>query len=73
MMGSKRVDDWTSETVYECSEIAGSPQSSLPAVGYVVVKLEGGPAASMQPGQKISVRSSGIITLPVRRPRDSSG
>ncbi len=24
--GSKRVDHWTSGTVYECSEIAGSPQ-----------------------------------------------
>jgi hypothetical protein len=26
MTGSKRVDHWTSETVYECSEIAGSPR-----------------------------------------------
>jgi hypothetical protein len=26
--GSKRVDHWTSLTVYECSEIAGSPQYS---------------------------------------------
>jgi hypothetical protein len=26
MMGSKRVDHWTSGTVCECSEIAGSPQ-----------------------------------------------
>ncbi len=26
MTGSKRVDHWTSGTVYECSEIAGSPQ-----------------------------------------------
>jgi hypothetical protein len=26
MMGSKWVDHWTSETVRECSEIAGSPQ-----------------------------------------------
>ncbi len=25
MTGSKRVDHWTSGTVYECSEIAGSP------------------------------------------------
>jgi hypothetical protein len=24
--GSKRVDHWTGESVYECSEIAGSPQ-----------------------------------------------
>jgi hypothetical protein len=26
MTGSKRVDHWTSGTVYECSEITGSPQ-----------------------------------------------
>jgi hypothetical protein len=26
IMGSKRVDHWSSGTVYECSEIAGSPQ-----------------------------------------------
>jgi hypothetical protein len=26
MAGSKRVDHWTSGTVYECSEIAGSLQ-----------------------------------------------
>ncbi len=26
MMGSKRVDHWTSGTVYECSEIAGFPR-----------------------------------------------
>jgi hypothetical protein len=25
MAGSKQVDHWTSGTVYECSEIAGSP------------------------------------------------
>jgi hypothetical protein len=29
MMGSKRVDHWTSGTVYECSEIAGSPHGFL--------------------------------------------
>jgi hypothetical protein len=26
MTGSKQVNHWTSGTVYECSEIAGSPQ-----------------------------------------------
>jgi hypothetical protein len=26
MTGSKRVEHWTSGTVYECSELAGSPQ-----------------------------------------------
>jgi hypothetical protein len=29
-----------------------------------IVKPEGGPAASMKPGQDSCVRSSGIITLP---------
>jgi hypothetical protein len=35
MTGSKSVDHWTSGTVYECTEIAGSPQGSPPAVDYV--------------------------------------
>jgi hypothetical protein len=35
MKGSERVDFWTSETWYERSEIAGSPQGSLPAADYV--------------------------------------
>ncbi len=35
MTGSKRVDHWTSGTVYECSEIEGSPQGSLPAADYI--------------------------------------
>jgi hypothetical protein len=55
------VDHWTSGTVYECSEIAGSPEGPPPAAHYVVVKPEGGPAASMKPGQKSCVRSSDHI------------
>jgi hypothetical protein len=35
MTGSKRVDHWTSGTVYECGEIAGSLQGFLPAANYV--------------------------------------
>ncbi len=35
MMGSKGLTHWTSETVCECSEIAGSPQGSPPAADYV--------------------------------------
>jgi hypothetical protein len=31
MMGSKRVVYWTSQTLCECSEIAGSPQGSPPS------------------------------------------
>jgi hypothetical protein len=36
MTGSKPVDHWTSGTVYECIEIAGSPQGSPPAAHYGV-------------------------------------
>jgi hypothetical protein len=35
MTGSKRVVHWTSETWYECSEIAGSSQGSPPAADYL--------------------------------------
>ncbi len=63
MTGSKRVDHWTSGTRYECSEIAGSPQGSPPAADYVVVKPEGGLAASVKPGHKSCARLIVIITL----------
>jgi hypothetical protein len=36
MTGSKGLTHWTSETVYECSEIAGSPQGSPSAADYGV-------------------------------------
>jgi hypothetical protein len=35
MMGSKRVDHWNSGTVYECSEMVGSPHGSPPAADLV--------------------------------------
>ncbi len=35
MTGSKLVDHWTSGTVCQCSEIAGSTQGSPPAANYV--------------------------------------
>jgi hypothetical protein len=35
MTGSNQVDHWTSGTVCECSEIAGSPQGSSPAADHV--------------------------------------
>jgi hypothetical protein len=35
MTGSKWVVHWTSDTWYECSEIASSPQGSPPATDYV--------------------------------------
>jgi hypothetical protein len=63
MTGSKRVTHWTSETVYECSEIAGSPQGSPQQPTMSIVKPEGGSAARMKLGQKSCLRSSGIITL----------
>ncbi len=47
-----------------------APPQQLPML---VVKLEGGPAASVKPGQKICVRSSGIMTLSARQPSDGSG
>jgi hypothetical protein len=69
MTGSKRVYHWTSGTVYECREIAGSLQGSPPQQPTMsVVKLEGGSAASVKLGEKSYVRSSGIITLLVRQP-----
>jgi hypothetical protein len=73
MKGSKGLTHCSSETVCECSEIVGSPQGSPPAAVYVVVKLEGGPAASVKPGQKSCVRSSGIITLSVWQTNDGPG
>ncbi len=63
MTGSEQVDHWTSGTVNECGEIAGSPQGSPQQPTMLVVKLKAGPAASMKQGQKSCVRSSGIITL----------
>ncbi len=45
------------------------PQQLTPSV----VKLEGGPAASVKPGQKSCVRSSGIIILSAQGPSDGSG
>jgi hypothetical protein len=53
MMGSKRVDRWTSGTVYEYSEIAGSRQGSPQQPAMSVVKMEGGPAASMKLGEEL--------------------
>jgi hypothetical protein len=73
-MGSKQVDHWTSGTVYECSEIAGSRQGYPPQqLTMSIVKPEGGPAASMILGQESCVGSSGIITLSARGPSDGLG
>jgi hypothetical protein len=43
MTGSKRVEHWTSGTVCECSEIAGSPQYSQTSVGdmYFISVIKG--------------------------------
>ncbi len=54
MMESKRVDHWTSETMYECSETAGSSQGSPPAADYV----------SCEAGRRtISERETGVEEL----------
>ncbi len=50
MTGSKHVVHLTSETWYECSEIAGSRQGSPQQPTISVVKPEGGPAASVKQG-----------------------
>jgi hypothetical protein len=70
MTGSKGLTHRTSETVCECSEIAGSPQGSPQQPTMLVVKPEGGLTASMKPGQKSCVSSIGIITLSAQRPSD---
>ncbi len=69
MTGSKQIVHWTSETWCECNEIAGSPQGSPQQLTMSVVKPEGGPAASVKPGQKSCARSIGIITLSAWRLR----
>jgi hypothetical protein len=60
MTGSKGLTHWTSETVCECSDTAGSLQGSPQQPTMSVVKPEGGPVASMKPRQKSCVRSRGI-------------
>ncbi len=49
MMGSERVDHWTSGTVCKYSEIAGYPQGSPQQLTISVVKLEEGPVVSVKP------------------------
>ncbi len=73
MTGSKQVVHWTSETRCENSEIAGSPRAPPQQPTMSIVKLEGGPAESVKPGQKSCVRSSWIITLSARGPSDGLG
>jgi hypothetical protein len=66
MTEGKLADHSTSGTVYECSEIAGSPRGSPPPADDYV----GCEAASVKPGQESCVRLTGIITLLARRPSD---
>ncbi len=54
---------------WDMVRMCAPPQQST----LLVVKLEGGPAESVKPGQKSYVRSSGIITLSARGPSDGSG
>jgi hypothetical protein len=52
MKQSKRVDHWTSGTVYECSKIAGSPQGSLPAANYVCCEARRRICSELETGTK---------------------
>jgi hypothetical protein len=52
MPGSKRVGHRTSDTVYECSEIAGLPRGSPQQPTMLVVKPEGGSAGNVKPGKE---------------------
>ncbi len=65
--GKHRVDPWGQWDCvwmqWDCRLSTGLPPQE-PTMS--VVKPEGGPAASMKPGQKSCVRSSGIITLLAR-------
>jgi hypothetical protein len=54
------VVHWTSETWCEYCRLS---TGLSPVDDYVSYEPEGGAAASMKPGQKSCVRSSGIITL----------
>ncbi len=68
-MGSP-LDQWDMVSKqWNCRLCTGLP----PAATMSVVKLEGGPAVSVKPGQISCVRSSGTITLSARRPSDGSG
>jgi hypothetical protein len=50
MTGSKQAVCWTSETWYECSEIAGSPQGSPLAADYVVCEVGRRTCSEHEPG-----------------------
>jgi hypothetical protein len=72
MTGSKGLTHWASETVYECSGIAGSPQGFPPAADYLGCEAERR-TWSEREIRTGKLRSSGIITVSARRPGDSSG
>jgi hypothetical protein len=48
IMGSKRMDHWTSGTVYKCSEIAGSTQGSPPPLSSRLCRCEAGGRTSSE-------------------------
>jgi hypothetical protein len=59
MTGCKRVVHWTSETWCECSEIAGSTQGFPQQPTPLIIKPEGGPAASVAgTGELCEIKSS---------------
>jgi hypothetical protein len=73
MTGSKWLDHWTSVAVYECSEIAGSPQGSPPAADYV------GCEAGRRTCRERETRTEELCEIKwdyhmsARRPSDGSG
>ncbi len=65
------LDQWDMVRMkWDCRLSTGLPPQQ-PTLS--VVKPEGGTAASVKPGQKSCVRSSGIITLSAWGPSDGSG
>ncbi len=67
MMGSKGLTHWTSDTVYECSEIAGSPQGSPPAADYVDCEAGRKACSERETRTEEEIKWSGIITLSARQ------
>jgi hypothetical protein len=73
MMGSKRVDHWTSGTVYEYSEIAGSPQGSLPAADNVGCEAVRRTYSECETGTEELCEIKWDYHIVGRRPSDGSG
>jgi hypothetical protein len=60
MIGSKRVDHWTSGTVYESSEIAGSTQGSNPVAD--CVSCEAGRRTAVSVSTPLGIEPRSLMT-----------